>query len=105
MATQSVQQVVDYLKAHPEVAQIDTAALTRELGNIVLHQLILNVSNDGFDSPEPAPGATSSFPAAISHEPYRTAWSMLPLPVCMVVSAPRLDQQTGRRSRTMLRPR
>jgi hypothetical protein len=30
MATQSVQQVVDYLKAHPEVAQIDTAALTRD---------------------------------------------------------------------------
>jgi hypothetical protein len=29
---------------------------------------------------------------------------MLPLPVCMVVSAPRLDQQTGRRSSTMLRP-
>lgn len=67
MATQIVQQVVDYLKAHPDVAkkamdyvkshpgdvknalkevatergwdlsQIDTAAITKELGNIVPH--------------------------------------------------------------------
>jgi len=67
MATQNVQQVIDYLKTHPDVAQrameylkshpgdiktplrelatqrgwdlsqIDTAALTRELGNIVPH--------------------------------------------------------------------
>ena len=67
MATQHVQQVIDYLKTHPDVAQrameylkshpgdiktplkelatqrgwdlsqIDTAALTRELGNIVPH--------------------------------------------------------------------
>lgn len=67
MATQTVQQVVDYLKANPEVAQkamdyvkahpgdvkaalqdlakqrgwdlsqIDTTALTRELNNIVPH--------------------------------------------------------------------
>ena len=67
MATQTVQQVVDYLKAHPDVAhkamdymkshpgdvktalkdlatqrgwdlsQVDTAALTKELGNIVPH--------------------------------------------------------------------
>ena len=67
MATQTVQQVVDYLKAHPDVAQkamdyvkshpgdvktalkdlatqrgwdlsqIDPAALTKELGNIVPH--------------------------------------------------------------------
>ena len=67
MATQNIQQVVDYLKANPDVArkameyvkshpgdikmalkdlanqrgwdlsQIDTAALTKELGNIVPH--------------------------------------------------------------------
>jgi hypothetical protein len=66
MATQTVQQVVDYLKTHPDVAkrtmeylkshpgdlktlkdlatqrgwdlsQIDTAALTKELGNIIPH--------------------------------------------------------------------
>jgi hypothetical protein len=67
MATQMVQQVVDYLKTHPDVAkkamdyvkahpgelknalkdvaaergwdlsQIDTAALSKELGNIVPH--------------------------------------------------------------------
>jgi len=67
MATQTVQQVVDYLKAHPDVARkamdyvkshpgdvknalkevatergwdlskIDTAAITKELGNIVPH--------------------------------------------------------------------
>jgi hypothetical protein len=67
MATQSIQQVVDYLKTHPDVArktmeylkshpgdfktplkdlatqrgwdlsQIDTATLTKELGNIIPH--------------------------------------------------------------------
>lgn len=66
MATQTVQQVVDYLKTHPDIAQktmeylkshpgdfkplkdlatqrgwdlsqIDKAALTREIGNIVPH--------------------------------------------------------------------